>query len=53
MREAGFAGDDARRAFVPFVVGCSKMPGIMLSMDQKDGYVGEDQAYWANNGVPN
>jgi len=40
--KAGFAGDDAPRAVFPSIVGRPKMPGIMVGMDQKDCYVGED-----------
>merc|ERR1712137_1320834 len=39
---AGFAGDDAPRAVFPSIVGCPKMPGIMVGMDQKDSYVGDE-----------
>eukprot|EP00919_Chromeraceae_sp_WS-2016_P003622 GHVR01008797.1.p1 GENE.GHVR01008797.1~~GHVR01008797.1.p1 ORF type:complete len:377 (-),score=85.82 GHVR01008797.1:137-1267(-) len=40
--KAGFAGDDAPRVVFPTLVGRPKMPGIMVGMDQKDSYVGED-----------
>jgi len=42
MCKAGFAGDDAPRAVFPSLVGRPKMPGIMVGMDQKDTYVGEE-----------
>jgi len=42
MCKAGIAGDDAPRASFPAVVGRPKMPGIMVGMDQKDAYVGEE-----------
>uniref|UniRef100_A0A0G4H9I5 Actin n=1 Tax=Chromera velia CCMP2878 TaxID=1169474 RepID=A0A0G4H9I5_9ALVE len=42
MCKAGFAGDDAPRAVFPTLVGRPKMPGIMVGMDQRDSYVGED-----------
>jgi len=42
MCEAGFAGDDAPRAVFPSIVGRPKMPGIMVGMDQKDSYVGDE-----------
>nr|ADU24821.1 actin [Dinophysis caudata] len=42
MCKAGFAGDDAPRAVFPSIVGCPKMPGIMVGMDQKDSYVGDE-----------
>ncbi|CAD7952912.1 unnamed protein product [Amoebophrya sp. A25] len=42
MCNAGFAGDDAPRAVFPSIVGRPKMPGIMVGMDQKDSYVGDE-----------
>ena len=42
MCKAGFAGDDATRAVFPSIVGRPKMPGIMVGMDQKDSYVGDE-----------
>jgi len=42
MIKAGFAGDDAPRAVFPAVVGRCKMPGIMVGMDQKDSYCGDE-----------
>jgi len=42
MCKAGFAGDDAPRAVFPSIVGRAKMPGIMVGMDQKDAYVGDE-----------
>ena len=38
----GFAGDDAPRAVFPSIVGRPKMPDIMVGMDQKNGYVGDE-----------
>merc|ERR1712182_115703 len=35
-------GDDAPRAVFPSIVGRPKMPGIMVGMDQKDSYVGDE-----------
>ena len=40
--QAGFAGDDAPRAVFPSIVGRPKHPGIMVGMDQKDAYVGDE-----------
>ena len=40
--KAGFAGDDAPRSVFPSIVGRPKMPGIMVGMDQKDSYVGDE-----------
>ncbi|KAH8074686.1 hypothetical protein JL721_2255 [Aureococcus anophagefferens] len=42
MCKAGFAGDDAPRAVFPSIVGRPKHPGIMVGMDQKDAYAGDE-----------
>jgi len=42
MCKAGFAGDDAPKSVFPSIVGRPKMPGIMVGMDQKDCYVGDE-----------
>jgi actin len=42
MCKAGIAGDDAPRTCFPSLVGRPKMPGIMVGMDQKEAYVGEE-----------
>lgn len=42
MMKAGFAGDDAPRAVFPSIVGRCKHAGIMVGMDQKDSYVGDE-----------
>jgi actin-related protein len=42
MCKAGFAGDDSPRAVFPSIVGRPKHPGIMVGMDQKDAYVGDE-----------
>nr|Q39758.1 RecName: Full=Actin [Fucus vesiculosus]CAA67388.1 beta-actin [Fucus vesiculosus] len=42
MCKAGFARDDAPRAVFPSIVGRPKHPGIMVGMDQKDAYVGDE-----------
>ncbi|CCI47769.1 hypothetical protein ABG067_005685 [Albugo candida] len=42
MCKAGFAGDDAPRAVFPSIVGRSKHTGVMVGMDQKDCYVGDE-----------
>jgi actin-related protein len=42
MVKAGLAGDDAPRAVFPSIVGRPKHPGIMVGMDQKDAYVGDE-----------
>ena len=40
--KAGFAGDDAPRAVFPSIVGRPKHSGIMVGLDQKDAYVGDE-----------
>ena len=40
--KCGFAGDEAPRAVFPSIVGRPKMPGIMVGMDQKDSYIGDE-----------
>jgi actin beta/gamma 1 len=42
MCPAGFAGDDAPRAVFPSIVGRPKFPGVMVGMDQKDSYIGDE-----------
>nr|QWE91174.1 beta-actin [Suigetsumonas clinomigrationis] len=42
MCKAGFAGDDAPRSVFPSIVGRPKHPGIMVGMDSKDAYVGDE-----------
>ena len=42
MCKAGFAGDDAPRSFFKTCVGRPKVPGIMVGLDQRDSYVGDD-----------
>ncbi|KAH8741858.1 actin [Cryptosporidium ryanae] len=42
MVKAGIAGDDAPRCVFPSIVGRPKMPGVMVGMDQKDCYVGDE-----------
>ena len=42
MVKAGFAGDDAPRSVFSTMVGRPKMPGIMVGLDQKEVYVGEE-----------
>jgi len=42
MVKAGFSGDDAPKAVFPSIVGRPKHPGIMVGMDQKDTYVGDE-----------
>lgn len=40
--KAGFAGDDAPRSVFGTVVGRPKHPGIMVGLDEKDAYVGDE-----------
>ena len=40
--KCGFAGDEAPRAVFPSIVGRPKMPSIMVGMDQKDSYIGDE-----------
>eukprot|EP00922_Rhytidocystis_sp_ex-Travisia-forbesii_P070265 GHVS01104991.1.p1 GENE.GHVS01104991.1~~GHVS01104991.1.p1 ORF type:complete len:377 (+),score=63.90 GHVS01104991.1:195-1325(+) len=40
--KAGIAGDDAPRSVFPSIVGRPKHPGIMVGMDDKECYVGEE-----------
>jgi len=42
MCKAGFAGEDAPRAVFPSIVGRPKHDSIMVGMDQKDSYVGDE-----------
>jgi len=40
--KAGFAGDDAPRAYFPSIVGRPRHQGVMVGMGQKDTYVGDE-----------
>eukprot|EP00929_Paragymnodinium_shiwhaense_P111666 TRINITY_DN799_c0_g1_i14.p1 TRINITY_DN799_c0_g1~~TRINITY_DN799_c0_g1_i14.p1 ORF type:complete len:377 (-),score=97.59 TRINITY_DN799_c0_g1_i14:183-1313(-) len=42
MCKAGFAGEDAPLAVFPSIVGRPRMAGIMVGMDIRDSYVGEE-----------
>ncbi|KAK6180069.1 hypothetical protein SNE40_012284 [Patella caerulea] len=42
MCKAGFAGDDAPRTVFPSIVGRPRYQGVMVSMGQKDSYVGDE-----------
>ena len=42
MCKAGFGGDDAPRSVFSTVVGRPKVPGIMVGLDQKEVYVGDE-----------
>jgi len=40
--KAGFAGDDAPRSVFSTVTGRPRVPGIMVGMDQKHVYMGDE-----------
>jgi actin beta/gamma 1/actin len=40
--KAGFEGEDSPKVVLPTLIGKPKMPGIMVGMDQKEFYVGEE-----------
>jgi len=42
MCKAGFSGDEAPRTVFPSIVGRPKMPGIMVGIDVRDNYVGDE-----------
>lgn len=49
--KAGLSGEDAPRTKFPTLVGKPKMPSIMVGMDQKEAYVGQEAE--AKKGVLN
>ncbi len=42
MVRAGFAGDDAPHAVFLSIVGRPRHQGVMVGMDQKDSYIGDE-----------
>ena len=40
--KAGFAGDDAPKCYVPMIIGKPLSPGIMVGMEAKDFYYGQE-----------
>ena len=42
MMKAGFGNDDAPRAVFPSIIGRQRMPGVLVGMNQKDLYVGDE-----------
>ena len=40
--KAGFAGDDAPRSVFSTIIGRPRVPGIMVGMDQKHVFMGEE-----------
>ncbi|RTG88999.1 actin beta/gamma 1 [Schistosoma bovis] len=53
MCKAGFAGDDASRAASPSIVGGTRHQGVIVGMDRKDSYVGDDarSKYQVEHGI--
>ncbi|KAH8265915.1 hypothetical protein KR038_011528, partial [Drosophila bunnanda] len=43
--KAGFAGDDAPRALFPSMVGRPRHQGVMVGLDQKEVYVGDEAQF--------
>ena len=42
MCKAGFAGEDAPRAAFPSMIGRPIMPAVMIGMDSKDTFFGDE-----------
>ncbi|GLJ38076.1 hypothetical protein SUGI_0775130 [Cryptomeria japonica] len=42
MVKAGFAGDDAPRAAFPSIIGRPRHSGVMVGMEMKDAYIGDE-----------
>ena len=42
MCKAGFAGDEAPRSVFPSLIGRARQPGIMVGMEQREAYVGDE-----------
>ena len=42
LLSAGFARDDAPRSVFPSLIGRARQPGIMVGMEQRDAYVGDE-----------
>ncbi len=40
--KAGYAGEDAPKVVIPTIIGKPKHPGVLVGMDQKDFYVGNE-----------
>ena len=40
--KSGFSGEDAPKVVMPTIIGIPKFQGILVGMDQKDFYVGND-----------
>ncbi len=48
LTKAGLSAEDAPRSQFPTVVGKPKLPSIMVGMEHRDSYIGED-AYEKQN----
>jgi actin beta/gamma 1 len=42
MCKAGFAGDEAPRSVFPSIIGRPKYAGVMMGMDVKEAYIGDE-----------
>lgn len=40
--KAGFSGEDAPRAIFPSVIGRPKNPGVIIGVEAKDEYIGDE-----------
>jgi actin-related protein len=40
--KAGFSGEDAPRAIFPSIVGRPKNPGVIIGVEAKDEYIGDE-----------
>jgi len=40
--KAGFSGEDAPKIMIPTIIGRAKFPGILVGMESKDFYVGNE-----------
>ena len=40
--KAGYAGEDAPKVVMPSIIGKPRFPGVLVGMDQKDFYVGNE-----------
>ena len=40
--KTGYAGEDAPKVVIPTIIGKQKFPGVLVGMDQKDFYVGNE-----------
>ena len=42
VTKAGFSGEDGPRSVFDSVIGIPKMPGLLVGMEQKERYVGDE-----------